>query len=467
MSNPGSPLSESTEPVESAPTGRFDFSFIRTILVLTLPIALGRQVENIMGMVNIFLVGKLGTEAISAYGIARSVTMVMSFAMMAVTTGTFALVAQAIGAGSMEDASATAKQSFTLLFLLSIGISLVGIPTAPYMLPALSVGPEVVALGTPYLQVYFVGIPLMMLNYAVTNCLHGAGDTRTPFYIGIMNNIVRIIATYLLIFGVWGLPRLGVTGAAYGDIIGRGVGTIAGFSVLYSGRLRLRLLPGTSYRPNLVLVRRILKIGIPSAVEGFLRNGSSLIYVKFVALTAFSTEAVAAFSIGRQIERVLHHTSLSFGTAATTLVGQSLGRKNPEEADRRGWTILLIAVLTTLIVGLPTVLFARSIMAVFTDAPQVIQIGSFYLYAIVLAEPFMGAARVSGGALRGAGDTMPALIYTLISQWCIRLPVAWVLAFWAGYDTNGIWAALIVFSVIQGFLTVRKYAQGEWKKRRI
>ena len=198
MSNPGSPLSESTDPVESAPTGRFDFSFIRTILVLTLPIALGRQVENIMGMVNIFLVGKLGTEAISAYGIARSVTMVMSFAMMAVTTGAFALVAQAIGAGSMEDASATAKQSFTLLFLLSIGISLVGIPTAPYMLPALSVGPEVVALGTPYLQVYFVGIPLMMLNYAVTNCLHGAGDTRTPFYIGIMNNIVRIMKTHTI-----------------------------------------------------------------------------------------------------------------------------------------------------------------------------------------------------------------------------------------------------------------------------
>jgi Na+-driven multidrug efflux pump len=226
-------------------------------------------------------------------------------------------------------------------------------------------------------------------------------------------------------------------------------------------------LPGTSYRPNLALVRRILRIGIPSAVEGFLRNGSSLIYVKFVALTTFSTEAVAAFSIGRQIERVLHHTSLSFGTAATTLVGQSLGGKNPEEADRRGWTTLLVAVLTTLIVGLPTVLFARSIMAVFTDAPQVIQIGIFYLYAIVLAEPFMGAARVSAGALRGAGDNVPALIYTLISQWCIRLPVAWVLAFWAGYDTNGIWAALIVFSVIQGFLTVRKYAQGEWKKRRI
>ncbi len=465
LTDPNSHLPESGGTGKLA--GRIDFSLARKILLLTLPVTLGRQLENIIEMVNLFMIGKLGAEAISAYGISRTVTMVTSVSMMAVTTGTFSLVAQAIGAGSFKNASATAKQALGLLLLSSIVISPSGVLAAPYMLPALSVGPEVVQMGTPFLQVFYLGMPFMTLNYAITTCLHGAGDTRTPFYIGLLNNSVKLSISYLLIFGVFGLPRLGVTGAAVGDIVGRGVGVIVGFWVLYSGRFGLTLLPETSYRPNWNLARRILKIGVPAAFQGFVRNGSSLVYVKLIALTKLSTPALAAFSIGRQIERVLRHTSLSFGTAATTLVGQSLGQKNPDQAERWGWTTMATAMVVVVTLSVPAVLFAPQIIGVFTDVPDVIGIGVIYLFAIVLSEPFMCVGYTSAGGLQGAGETLPPFYYTVVSQWFVRLPIAYLLAFTFGYDINGIWGALIVFSITQGLLNLRKFAKGDWKVKKI
>jgi putative MATE family efflux protein len=413
------------------------------------------------------MVGDLGPEAISAVGISRVITMVVTIMIVSATTGAFAMVAQFIGAGSHREASATAKQSFTLSALISILLSLLGILVTPLCLEALSLSPAVVAQATPYLRVFFAGLVFMTLNFAITNCLYGAGDARTPLYIGLLISIVKVTASYLLIFGVWGLPRMGVTGAALGTVIGRICGVLTGFALLYSGRFKIKLLPDTSYLPDADLARRILRIGIPSALQGFFRNSSSLVFVKLVALTEASTAAVAAFSIGNQMERVLRRTSLAFGTAATTLVGQSLGARHPELAAQRGWTTILIGVSSLILCGLPVVLFSGWIMTRFTDVPQVVHIGIVYLCAMALAEPFMCLSIIAGGALRGAGDTRPALYHTLIAQWLIRLPVGYVLAFHLGYDIDGLWAALVVFSALQGYLTLMKFKKGEWKDREI
>ena len=446
---------------------KIDLALVRPIFGLALPATLAAQLDNLVGLADIYMVGRLGPEAISAVGISRVIAMVITIMMISVTTGTFAMVAQSIGAGSLRQASAAAKQSFTLVGLISIGLSLFGVLVARLSLQALSPDPAIVALGTPYLQVFFAGLVFMTLNFAITSCLHGAGDTRTPLYISLVISAIKILASYLLIFGLWGLPALGVTGAAVGTVIGRLCGVVIGLAALYSGRFKVKLLPGTSYLPEPDLARRILRIGIPSALQGLFRNGSNLVFVKLVALTAASTTAVAAFSIGNQLERVLRRSSLAFGTAATALVGQSLGARQPEEAEQRGWTTMLVATATMVAVGLPVALLARPIMGLFTAAPDVIQIGVIYLYAMVLAEPFMCLAVTAGGGLRGAGDTRPALYYTLIAQWLIRLPAGYLLAFHLGWDINGLWAALVVFSALQGFLTVWKFKKGEWKERRI
>jgi len=375
------------------------------------------------------------------------------------------MVAQAIGADSPEQASATAKQAFTLLFGFSILFGVCSLAISPFLIPSLTSDPEVIALGTPYLQVFFVGIPFMTLNRAVASCFQGAGDTRTPFYLSFLSSSVQITTSYVLIFGYWGFPELGVVGAAFGSFVGRAISTLVGFALLYSGHASLTLLPTTSYRFNWDVARRILKIGVPSGIQGILRNGSGLVYLKFVGLTALSTTAVAAYTIGSQMEHILRRTGLAYSTVATALVGQSMGARDPEAAERNGWTTLLIAVMTSVVLSLPIALFARPFLGLFTDASDVIDIGVTYLLVMVLAEPFVCAHNVSGGSLRGAGETMAPMYYTLISQWLVRLPVAYVLAFTLGFGINGIWAALVIYGILQAILTVRKFGQGEWKTK--
>jgi putative MATE family efflux protein len=416
-------------------------------------------------MIQLFLIGLLGPAALSAVGIAQAFTRVLFTAMMSISRGALTMVAQAIGGDSMEQASATAKQAFTLLFGFSILFGVGSMAISPFLIPFLISDPEVIALGTPYLQVFFVGIPFMTLNRAIASCFQGAGDTRTPFYLSLISSSVQIFTSYALIFGHWGFPELGVVGAAFGGFTGRAIATFLGFGLLYSGRASLTLLPTTSYRLDWDVARRILKIGVPSGIQGILRNGSGLIFLKLIGMTALSTTAVAAYTIGSQMEHILRRTGLAYGTVATALVGQSTGAKDADAAERNGWTTLLIAVITNVLLCIPVALFARPFMELFVDASDVIDIGVTYLLVMVLAEPFVCASNTSGGSLRGAGETMAPMYYTLISQWLVRLPVAYVLAFTLGYGINGIWASLVVYSILQGFLTVRKFAQGTWKTK--
>jgi putative MATE family efflux protein len=455
----------STPPSDAEHYKKVDLSLTREIVGLTLPVAMGGHAETLVGMIQLFLIGLLGPAALSAVGISQAFTRVLFTAMMSISRGALTMVAQAIGADSMERASATAKQAFLLLFVFSVLFGVFSLAISPYLLPFLINDPEVIALGTPYLQVFFMGIPFMTLNRAVSACFQGAGDTRTPFYLSVLSSAVQITTSYMLIFGIWVFPELGVVGAAIGGFSGRAFATLVGFVLLYSGHAKMTLLPSTSYRYNSDIARRILKIGVPAGVQGILRNGSGLIYLKFIGLTALSTTAVAAFTIGNQMGHLLRRTGLAFGTVATALVGQSLGAKDPDAADSRGWTTILISVATIAFLGLPAAVFARQFMGLFTDVSDVIEIGVVYLLVMAATEPFVSASNTGGGALRGAGDTMPPMYYTLISEWLIRLPAAYILAFVLGYGINGIWASLTIYSVVQCVLTVRKYAQGQWKTK--
>lgn len=428
---------------------------------------MGSQLENLIGLADVFMVGHLGVDSMSAVGIATTLTMVIRITMVSVTSGAFTLVAQAVGAQDPDHASSTAKQALTLVALISLGFGLVGMGLSAPALAFLSPSAEVARLGLPYLLAFFAGLVLMGLNYAIHNCLYGAGDTRTPLYLSLLISAVKLLASYALIFGAWGLPALGIAGAAVGTIVGQLAGFVVGMWALHSGRFALILLPTTSYRLNRQLARRILNIGVPAGLQGIFRNGSNLVFVKFLALTQNPIAAVAAFTVGSQIERILRRGSLSFGTAAQTLVGQRIGAGDLPQAERYGWTTMLVGPLSMLLLGLPMALLATPYLELFTQEAEVVVIGVAYLWAIVLAEPFMALAITAGAGLRGAGDTRPALNYTLISQWLVRLPASYLLAFTLGLDTDGLWIALVAFSAVQGLLTVRRFAGGVWKTMRV
>lgn len=411
------------------------------------------------------MVRHLGADAISAVGVSQIVTMVVGVMMVSVSTGAFAMVAQAIGARSPVEASATTKQALTLVTLVSVALSLIGIATARLALEMLSMPAAIVELGTVYLRVFFAGLVFMTLNFTLSNCLYGAGETRIPLYLNGFMGLLKIALSYLLIFGIGPFPEMGVTGAALSAVLSRAAGFLLGMVLLYSGRLPLSLLPGSSYWPERARARRMLRIGIPSATQGLFRNGSGVVFLKLIALTAAPVTAVAAYSIGNQMERIIRRTSLAFGTAATTLVGQALGAKDRPRAVQSGWTATLVGALSMTLLGLPLALFAPHIMGFFTTDADIVRIGVVYIYSIAIAEPFQCLAIAAGGALRGAGDTKPALYYTIVSQWLVRLPAGYALAFWLDWDVTGLWFSLVAFSILQAMLTVRKFSEGSWHEQ--
>ncbi len=425
--------------------------------------ALSAQLDTLVGVADIYLVGDLGADAIAAVGISQILTMVVGVVMIAVSTGAFALVAQGTGAGDARTVSATTKQALVLVAGISSLLSLLGAASARLALEVLSMPAGVVELGTGYLHVFFAGLAFMALNFTLNNCLYGAGDARTPLYLNIFMSILKIALSYLLIFGAGPVPALGVDGAALATVLSRAAGFALAIALVKSDRLKVRFLPDTSFFPERERAERMLRIGIPSAIQGLFRNGSGVVFVKLVALTLQPTVAVAAYSIGNQVERIVRRTSLSFGTAATTLVGQRLGAGDGDGAERNGWTAILIGTISMALFGAPLAFFAEDIMGLFTQDTAIIEVGTIYIWAIVLAEPLHCMAITAGGGLRGAGDTKPALYYTVIAQWIVRLPVGYALAFWLDYDIEGLWISLVAFSALQGWLTVRKFALGEWK----
>ena len=142
-----------------------------------------------------------------------------------------------------------------------------------------------------------------------------------------------------------------------------------------------------------------------------------------------------------------------------------MGAGDSDGAERSGWTSILIGSVSIALFGAPLAFFAEDIMRLFTRALEIIRAGTIYTWAILLAEPLQCIAITAGGGLQGAGDTKPALYYTVIAQWLVRLPVGYTLAFGLGYDIEGLWVSLVAFSSLQGWLTLRKFAQSKWKGR--
>jgi putative MATE family efflux protein len=392
--------------------------------------------------------------------------MIVAIFIVSITTGAFALISQAIGARNTLDASHTVRQVVLLTGILGVATGAIGYTFAENILALLSMPDDVVDLGTQYLRVFFLGTPLLATQFGMASCFNAAGDTTTPFYINVCVNLVNVIASYILIFGYWGVQPMGVAGAALGTVLARGVGSLLCLAMLYSGRSRISILPG-SFRPDRQRIRRILRIGIPSGIEGIFRDGSNILFLKLIALTDNATAAVAAFAIGNQVMRVPLRTSLGLAITASTLVGQAIGEGDLAKAERRGWTVAAVGASLLLILSALLAWFASDIIAAFTDDTSVIAIGTRYLYVVALQGPMVAVVVCISGSLSGAGDTKPNLYYTIACQWGVMLPSAWLLAFPFGLDIDGIWLSMLISITAQCGLIVWTFARGHWKTRSV
>lgn len=437
---------------------------VKNIIYLSWPIVVANLLQTMVGIVDTAMVGFLGPQALAAVGMARFILMMVLVLVLAISTGSQALVARYTGAKAYDKVTRVVNQTLVLSVLFSIILSTLGLILSPFLLGILGAGEEVMTLGAPYMRIIFGGIFFMMLNFVINSILQGAGDTRTPLKILLIINILNIVLNYLLIFGIGFFPRLEIIGAAWGTIISRVVGATIGMWVLLSGRFAVRTDILSRFRIELSLLGKIMSIGLPAGIQGLVRSGSSIIMMRFIANTIHGTYAVAAITIGLQIEALSFMPGIALSTGAMTLVGQNLGAGKPNRAKRNGQMTAWIATIIMSCVGVIFYIFSDQIMRVFTESREVIAIGGDYLRIMAYSQPFLAMVMVFSGGLRGAGDTKTPLIYTVIHNWLVRLPMAYILAFVLNWQTTGIWWAMTISTVTQGLATWRKFQQGHWQK---
>lgn len=446
-------------------TLRTHLPIYREVWGLAFPVILTNLLMSFVNIVDVFMVGRLGPVEIAAVGMGNSVRMLVLVGILSVTAGAMALAAQAKGARNPERLSFVTKQTLSLTLFLGAVLTLLGYVTAEPLLRFLNSGgdPLAVTLGASYLELLFLGTVFLVGNFAISSLMQGAGDTMTPLFLSGGVNLLNIGFNYLFIFGPGPLPELGVTGAALGTVSARLLGVAVGLAVLYSGKNVIKLFPG-GYRPNPSMFWDILKIGIPSGLQGVVRNSAQLLVIRIVTSTAAGTFGAAALAIGLQIESLAFMPGLAISVAATSLVGQSLGAWQVEEAKARGNAAILLGVFVMTLLGIPLLIFAPSLVRLFDPSahPTVVTAGSSYLRVNGLALPILAIAMVVNGALRGAGDTRPGLFGNILGRWLTVVPLAYLLAITFKVGVTGVWWSLAAGTTVSAMYVLARWRSEKW-----
>ncbi|HEX9339971.1 MAG TPA: MATE family efflux transporter [Thermoplasmata archaeon] len=434
-----------------------------SVFGLAWPVMVANLLQTLTTTIDVIMVGSLGAEApaaVAAVGFGGQFIFLFFSIMISVSAGTIALVARAIGAGDVEEANRVLKQSLVLGALLSLPLTLFGLVFAEPMLAAFGAAPDVVALGSAYIRIISLVVFFQFIAFLGGAALRGAGDTVTPLWIGVLVNVVNFGINVNLIYGNAYVPRLGVPGAAIGTSISYIVGAVLLVVIFIRGKNRLKL----SVRGDWVhmdTVRRIFRIGWPAALEQILLQVAFLVWVGMVVV--FGTEILAAHQIGLRIQSFAFMPGFGFAIAATALVGQNLGARQPDDAERSGWEAAKLSIGVMTVIALAIFLLAEPIARVFIGDAVVVSWTVTFIRIHAVSIPAVGAFFAIDGALRGAGDTRFPLMTSLSGIYAIRLPLSLVFGFVLGFGIVGVWIPLVIEYWYRAAVISHHFRRGKWK----
>lgn len=410
------------------------------------------------------MVGRLGPLAIAAVGMGNTLRLMLLIAVLSVSGGAMSLIAQAKGARDETRMSLVTRQGIVSGLLLSIFLAILGFAVAPWLLTAMENGGQegVIELSYQYLTIIFIGTPFLTLNIIMDRLMQGAGDTFTPLLLTIGTVILNVLFNYCFIFGWWIIPAYGLVGAAIGTVVARVIVVIIGFTIFYSGRNVIKILKG-SWWPDWTLIKDILAIGVPSGIQGWLRHAGGLVAIGIVTATELGTYGAAVLTIGWQVESLAAQPVVGLNVAGTSLVGQALGRWQTEEAYDQGNIMIVLGILVMGILVTPMIIFAEEIILLFDPSahPKVLRGGLSYFQVNTIFLPVTAVAILITGTLRGAGDTRPAMISTLIGRNLLTIISAWILAIPVGLGAIGVWYGMAFGRVVDGI-----YMWWVWRARK-
>lgn len=434
------------------------------LLKLAGPMFAGAMLQNLQSLIDLFWVGKLGSNAVAALAMSGTILMLLFPIVMGTATGTVAMVSRFVGAGRLDEASDTAGQSLLVALLIGIAAGLIGWWFTGDLCRLLGADEAVNRLARDYLGISFLGCFTVFVLFIGNSALQGAGNTILPMFAMLSANVINIVLDPILIYGLLGFPCMGVRGAAWATVISQTVA--AGLVVIFLSRgvsgLHVR---ANRWRLQPTMAWTLLRIGIPSSGQMLSRGLMSLILMRIVALCG--TAAIAGYGIGMRFHMIILMPAFVLGNAAATMVGQNLGADRPDRSQSSAWLAAFMDIIIMAASAVLMLAFAPQFVRWFNNDPEVVSVGAGYLRTVSPFYVFVALAIVLGRALDGAGQTMATMIFTITSLWGLQVPLAIILSRIAQPATQGIWWAIGIAMTVHGLMVTGWFLTGRWKTHQV
>lgn len=436
----------------------------RAIILLAIPMVLEMLTQSLFGVVDVYFVGKLGADAVSAVGMTDSL-MVLIYALgMGLSMAAAATVARRIGEKDKEAASVAALQALVVTLLVSIPVAIIGVIYASDLMALMGASASVIEVGSTYCAILFGTNILILLLFLINAIFRGAGDAVVAMRVLWLANLINIFLDPALIFG-WGpLPELGVTGAAIATSIGRGIGVLYQLYILIGGKSRIQLFLN-KLRLDRDIMKRLIKISLPGIVQYGVATASWMLLFRVIAI--FGSEAMAGYTIAIRIFIFALMPSWGMGNAAATLVGQNLGAQQPDRAERSVWITAFINAGCLFLVSIGMFLGAEALVRIFTNEAEVIAIGTSCLQIVSITYVFFAFGMVTVQAFNGAGDTRTPTWINLISYWLLQIPLAYYLSVTLEWGVDGAFWAIAIAQATLAIISIIWFKRGTWKKQEV
>ncbi|BDH45273.1 MATE family multidrug exporter [Salmonella enterica subsp. enterica serovar Choleraesuis] len=439
----------------------------REILPLAVPILIENTCVLLMGVLSTFLVSWLGKEAMAGVGLADSFNMVIMAFFAAVDLGTTVVVAFSLGKRDRKRARAAARQSLVLMTVVAVlmagGIHLCGEQIIDVI--AGEATPQVKALALTYLQLTVWSYPAAAIALIGSGALRGAGNTKIPLLINGGMNILNIIISSILIYGLPGWDGLGFIGAGLGITISRYIGAVAILWVLMIGFTPALHITLRSYFTPLkwgILVE-VLGIGIPASVESVLFNGGKLLTQMFVA--GMGTSVIAGNFIAFSVASLINLPGNALGSASTIIVGRRLGKGEIAQAELQLRHIFWLATIGLTIIAWGSAPFAGLLASFYTSDPEVREVVKVLLWLNAAFMPIWAASWVLPAGLKGARDARFAMWVSLLGMWGCRIVAGYILGIMLGMGVVGVWLGMFLDWAVRGVLFYWRMISGRWLQK--
>jgi putative MATE family efflux protein len=436
----------------------------RAILLLSVPMMLELAMESAFAVVDVYFVSRLGSSAVATVGLTESMLTLVYAVGIGLSMGTTALVARRIGEKNPKEAADAAVQSIAVAIAASIPFSIAGAFFAKDLLALMGADAWSIEHGYRYTVWMLGGNAVIMLIFVINAVFRGAGDAAIAMRVLWLANGINIVLDPILIFG-WGpFPAMGIEGAAVATNIGRGVGVAMQLWVLFRGAKHIRVL-ASQVRLHTAVMARLVRTSLGGIGQFIIATSSWIGLVRIVS--EFGSEAVAGYTIAVRIFVFTLMPAWGLSNAAATLVGQNLGAKQPERAERSVWITGFANMAFLAVVSLLYISLNESLVRIFTSEPAVVAAGAQCLLIVSYGYIFFAWGLVMPQAFNGAGDTMTPTKINFFCFWLLEIPLAYWLAMTVGLKANGVYWSILVAESTAGLVAIWLFRRGKWKQTTI